>query len=199
MTKDGKGPPPPEMKQLKDVPTNDPWKGNGNAKVVIHEFSDFQCPFCGRVEDSLQQVMKDYGTKVKFVWHDKPLPMHPDAPLAAQAAREAFKQKGQDGFWTMHDTLFKNQKEQNGIKREAMDGYAKAQGLDMSKWASALDTNSHQAEIDADSKAADGMGISGTPAFIVVSGSNTNGYFINGALPYSKFRKIIERALSEAK
>jgi protein-disulfide isomerase len=198
MIADGKGPPPPEMKTLKDVPPNDPWRGSANAKVVIHEFSDFQCPFCGRVEDTLQQVMKDYGTKIKFIWHDKPLPMHPDAPLASEAGREAFKQKGNDGFWSMHDVLFKNQKEQNGLKREALDGYAKAMGLDMTRWASSLDTSSHQAEIDADSKAGDGMGISGTPAFIIVWGNNPNGYFINGALPYAKFRKMIEMALAQA-
>ena len=76
------------------APANDPARGNMNAKVVIHEWSDFQCPFCGRVEPTVAQVMKDYGDKIKFVWHDLPLPMHPDAPLAAQAAREAFKQKG---------------------------------------------------------------------------------------------------------
>jgi protein-disulfide isomerase len=59
------------------------------AQVTIHEWSDFQCPFCGRVEPTVQEMMKDYGEKVKFVWHDLPLPMHPKAPLAAEAAREA--------------------------------------------------------------------------------------------------------------
>ena len=123
LTKDGKGPPPPEMKDIpSSLPANDPAWGNTNAKVTVHEWSDFQCPFCGRVEPAVQSMKKDYSDKIKFVWHDLPLPMHPDAPLAAQAAREAFKQKGPSAFWTMHDKMFSNQK---AIKRDDLDGYAK--------------------------------------------------------------------------
>ena len=60
----------------------------------MHEWADFQCPFCGRAEPALAQMMKDYGARIKLVWHDLPLPMHPDAPLAAQAAREASRRRG---------------------------------------------------------------------------------------------------------
>jgi protein-disulfide isomerase len=187
----GKGAPEPEKKNV-PVPTSGPYRGPEKAKVVIQEFSDFQCPFCGRVEPTVQQVLKDYGDKVKFIWRDKPLPMHPDAPLASQAAREAYKQKGSDGFWKMHDKLFANQSKEGGLKRDALDGYAKEMGLDMDKWKTALDTQSHKPEVDADSKAGDDAGISGTPAFVI------NGYFISGAQPYPKFKKIIERALNEA-
>ena len=198
LTKDGKGPPPPEMKTLKDIPPNDPARGNMNAKVVIHEYSDFQCPFCGRVEPTVAEIMKNYSDKIKFVWHDMPLPMHADAPLASQAGREVYKQKGADAFWKFHDTLFNNQKEADALKRPALDGYAKAMGLDMDKWASALDTQSHKAEVDAAAKSGNDAGIQGTPAFVITSNGGT-GYYISGAQPYSNFRSLIERALSEAK
>src|SRR5215469_10744804 len=119
LTKDGKGPPEPEKKDLpKSMPTNDPARGPASAKVVIHEWSDFQCPFCGRVEPTIAQITKEYGDRVKFVWHDMPLPMHPDAPLAAQAAREAYAQRGSAGFWAMHDKLIEHQAE---LKRDALD------------------------------------------------------------------------------
>ncbi|MDP9000793.1 MAG: thioredoxin domain-containing protein [Myxococcota bacterium] len=197
LTRDGKGPPEPEKKDVpKSLPANDPARGNQNAKVVIHEWSDFQCPFCGRVEPTVAQVMKDYGDKIKFVWHDLPLPMHPDAPLASQAGREAFKQKGPSAFWAMHDKMFVNQQK---IKREDLDGYAKELNLDMDKWKAALDGSTHTAEIEADKKAGNDDGISGTPAFIIAAGNANQGYFINGAQSYGKFRKLIERALSEAK
>jgi len=193
LTADGKSPPPPEKKDIA-VPTNGPTKGNLKAKVTILEISDFQCPFCKRVEDqAMSQVMKDYGDKVKVIWRNKPLPMHPDAPLAAQAAMEAFKQKGSDGFWKYHDLLFANQQTPDGIKRPALEKYADQLGLDATKFKAALDSGSHKAEVDADAKVADDAGISGTPAFSI------NGYFINGAQPYGKFRKLIERALAEAK
>ena len=130
---------------------------------------------------------------MKFVWRNKPLPMHPDAPLAAEAALEAFKQKGNDGFWKYHDKLFAAQGQQDGLKRENLEKIAQEQGLDMAKFKASLDNHSHKAEVDADAKAADDAGIGGTPAFVV------NGYFVNGAQPYGKFRKVIELALAEAK
>jgi protein-disulfide isomerase len=195
LIKDGKGAPEVEKKNI-PVPANAPARGNLSAKVTVVEFSDFQCPFCKRAEDSVNEVMKNYGDKIKFVWRNMPLPMHPDAPLAAQASMEAFKQKGSDGFWKMHDLLYANQpsqQKQDGLKREALDGYAQQLGLDMAKWKTALDTHSHKAEVDADAKVGNDAGINGTPAFII------NGYFINGAQPFPKFRKIIDRALAEAR
>jgi protein-disulfide isomerase len=141
----------------------------------------------------VKQITDTYGDKVKFVWRHKPLPMHPDAPLASEAAHEAFKQKGSDGFWKMHDLLFQNQSTPDGLKRPALEKYAEQLGLDMNKFKSALDNNAHKAQIDADSKVGDDAGISGTPAFVI------NGYFVSGAQPFPKFKKLIDRALAEAK
>jgi len=197
LIKDGKGPPPPEMKDVPAaLPANDPAWGNMSGKVTIHEWSDFQCPFCGRVEPAVANIKKDYSDKIKFVWHDLPLPMHADAPLASQAGREAFKQKGPSAFWTLHDKLFANQQK---IKREDLDGYAKEMNLDMDKWKAALDGSTHTAEIEADKTAANSDSISGTPAFLIVPNGAKQGYFISGAQPYGGFKKAIERALSDAK
>jgi protein-disulfide isomerase len=197
LTKDGKGPPPPEMKDVPaNLPANDPARGNLKAKVVIHEWSDFQCPFCGRVEPTVAQVMKDYGDRIKFVWHDLPLPMHQDAPMASQAGREAFAQKGPSAFWAFHDKLFSDQSK---IKRDDLDAEAQALNLDMGKWKAALDGSTHTAEIEADKTAANSDSISGTPAFLIVPNGAKQGYFISGAQPYGGFKKAIERALADAK
>lgn len=192
----GKGPGDPEKKALAMPPASSPFKGNDKAKVVIQEFSDFECPFCGRVEDTVKQVMEAYKDKVKFVWRDLPLPMHPNAPLAGQAAREAFKQKGAAAFWTMHDKMMANQKD---LKRETLDGYAKELGLNMDQWKAALDGGVHKAGVDADAKVGNDAGISGTPAFVISVVGAKEGYFISGAQPYAKFRKLIDKALAEAK
>jgi protein-disulfide isomerase len=197
LVKDGKGVPPPEMKDVPaSLPANDPARGNLSGKVTIHEWSDFQCPFCGRVEPSVAQVMKDYGDRIKFVWHDLPLPMHADAPLAAQAGREAFKQKGPSAFWAIHDKMFSNQQK---IKRDDLDGYAKDLNLDMDKWKAALDGSTHTSEIEADKTAAGADNISGTPAFLITPNGAKQGYYISGAQDYGKFKKLIDRALAEAK
>jgi protein-disulfide isomerase len=192
LVKDGKGAPEPERKTVRRA-ASAPAKGNSKAKVVIQEFSDFQCPFCVRAEETIGQLMQEYGDRIQLEWRNTPLPMHADAPLAAQAALEAYKQKGADGFWKMHDRLFAGQKVQDGLKRPALEGYARALGLDLDKFKASLDTESHAAEVAADAQAAKDAGISGTPAFVI------NGYFINGAEPASKFRKVIDRALAEAK
>ena len=196
LVRDGKGPPEPEKKPLATFPAGAPVRGNLTAKVTIHEWADFQCPFCGRAEPTMDQVMKDYGTRIKVVWHDLPLSMHPDAPLAAEAAREAFQQKGSAGFWALHDMMFADQ---TRIKRDDLDLFARSLRFDMRKWGMSLDNAQHQLELDAEKKAADDMGITGTPAFVIVPASSPTGYFINGAQPYARFRKVIERALAEAK
>ena len=190
LMKDAKGAPEPEKKQAPPPPPGAPYKGGANAKVVIQQWSDFQCPFCSRVEGTVSEISKNYGDKVKIVWRDKPLPMHPDAPLAAEAAREAAKQKGPDGFWKMHAKMFANQQK---LKREDLESYAKEIGLDMDKFKAALDNRTHKATVDADDKAGSDIGISGTPAFVI------NGYYVSGAQPYTKFKKLIDRALAEAK
>src|SRR5690606_35436995 len=121
LMKDAKGAPEPDKKQAPPVPAGAPYKGHANAKVVIQQRSDFQCPFYSRDQGTVTVITKNYGDKVKVVWRDKPLPMHPDAPLAAEAAREALKQKGPDGFWKFHEKMFANQQK---LKREDLEGYA---------------------------------------------------------------------------
>jgi predicted DsbA family dithiol-disulfide isomerase len=90
----------------------------------------------------------------------------------------------------MHDSMYRNQ---HNIGRADLENYASQMGLDMTKFKAALDSQSHKPEVDADAKMAQDEGISGTPAFII------NGYFVNGAQPYDKFKAAIDKALSEAK
>ena len=192
LTKDGVAAQPPEKKDAPAPAADAPTQGPANAKVVVQEFADFQCPFCARAEPALAQLLKTYGTKVKLVWRNMPLPesMHPDAELAAEAALEAQAQKGQAGFWKMHDLLFAHQSD-DGLKRPALDGYAAELGLDMTKWAAALDGHAHKAQVEADQAAARAVNVEGTPSFLV------NGYQISGAQPYARFRQLVERALAE--
>ena len=189
--KEGKEPPPPEKKQVAAPTKDNPVKGPANAKVTIQIFSDFQCPFCKRVEPTLKQVSDEYKDKVKFVWRNMPLPFHQDAPLAAEAAMEVFAQKGSAGFWKYHDLLFDAQGTDAGIKRENLEKLAQDIGCDMTKFKEALDSHKHKAQIDADTAVASQASINGTPAFAI------NGYFISGAQPYAAFKGAIQRALKD--
>jgi protein-disulfide isomerase len=194
LQKDGKAAPPPEKKTVAAPTKDSPSRGPAGAKVTVQIFADFQCPFCARVNPTLSALDAAYPGKLRFVWRNKPLPMHPDAPLAAEAAMEAFAQKGSAGFWKMHDLMFENLGGQSGaLERPALDRYAATVGLDPARFAAALDGHKHKAFVDADTRAADDAGISGTPAFVI------NGYFISGAQPLAKFKKAVDRALREAK
>lgn len=192
LTKNGKGPPTAERKEVPAPDATCPTKGGANAKVVIQEFSDFQCPFCSRVEGTLKELEKEYGNKIKLVWRHMPLPFHQDAPLASQAAQEVFAQKGNTGFWQYHDKLFESQRSP-GIKREQLEKFAQEMGVDMAKFKAALDSGKHKAKLDADTKVAQAAGVNGTPAFVI------NGYFLSGAQPAPAFKKLIDKALKEAK
>ena len=190
--KEGKEPPPPERKEVPAPDASSPFKGGANAKVVIQEFSDFQCPFCKRVEPTMKEIEQEFGNRVKIVWRHLPLPFHKDAPLASEAAQEAFQQKGNAGFWKMHEKLFEAQGGEGGIERPNLEKIAQEIGLDMDKFKAALDSHKHKAKVDGDAEIGNKAGVNGTPAFVI------NGYFLSGAQPSAAFKKLINRALKES-
>ena len=187
--KDGKSAPEPEKKAVAASAGAAPFRGAANAKVVIQEFSDFQCPFCSRAEPTIDEVLKAYPGKVKVVWRNLPLPFHQHAELAAEAAREVFVQKGSEGFSKMRELLFKHQADVDGLTRTALEGYAATLGLDLKKFGKALDDHTHAPAIEADKKAANDAGINGTPSFTI------GAYYLSGAQPLPKFKKLVDRAL----
>jgi protein-disulfide isomerase len=160
---------------------------------VIQEFSDFECPFCSRVNPTLAQIKEEYGDQVKVVWRNLPLPFHKKADLAAEAAHEVYVQKGDDAFWKFHDKVFANQKSEDGLTRPGLEKYAEELGADMAKFKAALDNRTHKARVEADKESANKAGISGTPAFAI------NNYYLSGAQPFPSFKKLIDRALKEAR
>jgi protein-disulfide isomerase len=161
-------------------------KGAKDALVTIVQFSDFQCPFCSRVEPTIGQVMKEYDGKVRVVWKDNPLSFHPNALPAAIAARAA----GEQGrFWDMHDKLFANQQ---SLDRASYEKYAAELKLDLARFKAALDSEKHKDEILADQAQATKLGAGGTPAFFI------NGVFLSGAQPFPAFKGVIDTELSKA-
>jgi protein-disulfide isomerase len=169
------------------VADNDHFKGNKNAVITIVEFSEFQCPFCSRVNPTVQQILDTYGDKVKVVFKHNPLSFHQDAPLASEAALAA----GEQGkFWEMHDMLFKNQR---ALKRENLEQYAQELGLNMDKFKKSLDSGVHKAQIEADVAQARALGATGTPSFFI------NGRKVRGAQPFERFKAVIDEELAKKK
>jgi protein-disulfide isomerase len=176
----------PEAGPVKNVdPGNAPVRGPKNAPLTVVLFSDFQCPFCGRVEPSITELEKNYPGKVRVFWKNFPLSFHNNAKPAAEAAMAANEQ---GKFWEMHDKLFANQQ---NLDAASLEKYAKEIGLDMAKFKAATESHKFAAQIEADVKQGGSVGVQGTPASFV------NGHFINGAQPFDAFKKIADEELAK--
>lgn len=166
---------------------DDAIKGNENALVTIVEFSDFECPFCGKyIAEVYPEIIENYVEtgKVRYVFRDFPLSFHPDAQKAAEAAECA----GEQGmYYDMHDILFANQ---DALDVESIKAYAEELELDMDEFEFCLDNDEMAEEVAADMEAGKAYGVSGTPAFFI------NGKMITGAQPYEVFEEAIEAALA---
>jgi protein-disulfide isomerase len=162
---------------------NSPSLGPANAPVEIVEFSDFQCPFCLRAHPTVDQVLKTYGDRVRFVYRHYPLPGHPNARPAAEAAECAAEQ---GKFWPYHDKLFASQSRlsEADLKQDAAE-----LGMDASKFNACVDSHKYAAKVEADLHAGQEAGVDGTPAFFV------NGRLISGAQPFEAFKKMIDEEL----
>ncbi|MGF1467114.1 MAG: DsbA family protein [Sandaracinaceae bacterium] len=173
------------------IPLGDaPVRGPAGALVTIVEFSDFQCPFCRRAQDTLEEVAEAYPREVRFAFKHNPLPFHRNAADAAAATLEARRQQGDAGFWRMHDTLFENA---SALSRDDLARYAAAQGLDVDAFRLALEAGRHGAAIEADQALATSRGARGTPHFFI------NGRKLAGAQPLSRFRQVIDEELRRAR
>ena len=161
-----------------------PFRGQPNAPVTLVEFSDYQCPFCGRAEGTVDEVMKAYGEKVRIVYRDYPLPFHPQARPASEAANCAH---AQGKFWPYHAKLFANQ---TALGEDKLKEYAKDVGLDETKFEQCLKDKPFKAAIDKDIADGGKVGVNGTPAFFI------NGRMLSGAQPFEKFKELIDEELS---
>jgi protein-disulfide isomerase len=166
-------------------------KGPKDAKVIIVEYSDYQCPYCSRGYNTIEkEVLKEYGDKVKFYYKNLPLSFHPYAEPAAVSAECAGMQK-EAAFWKLNAYYFENQKDINpqNLKEKTLE-QLKGTGVDEAKFNDCVDNKKSLDKIKADSAEAQALGISGTPGFII------NGRALKGAYPFPQFKAIIDDELA---
>jgi len=172
-----------QLTDLNLATLDDPYKGSRQAKVVIVEFSDFECPYCFQEFSIVRQVIETYGDKINFIFRDFPIPNHPHAQKAAEAGECAHEQ---DKFWQMHDMMFINR---DNLDIKSLKIYAQQIGLDVSKFSQCLDSGRYQKEVELDM--ADGItaGVTGTPTFFI------NGQIVEGTVGLEFFKKAIDYGL----
>jgi protein-disulfide isomerase len=182
------GSPDPAKVYFNDIKTG-PMKGVNDALVTIVEYSDFQCPFCSRVEPTMDRILKEYAGKVKIVWMNNPLGFHKNAMPAAQASYAIYKLKGDAAFWKAHKKFFENAK---NLTPELYTQTAKELGVDMGKFEDAISKNVYEGIVKSQQSQGARIGARGTPAFFI------NGRFLSGARPFEHFKTLIDEELKKA-
>ncbi len=164
--------------------TRDHIYGNKNAKVTLIEYSDFECPFCSRHFDTMQQIKKDFPNDVRVVFRHFPLSFHPEAQKAGEASECA---AAQGKFWEMYEKIFAANKA-GSMNVAAWKQAAKDLGLDTAKFDKCLDSGEMASRVTEDLNEGSQAGVGGTPATFV------NGELLEGALPYETFKQAIQAA-----
>jgi protein-disulfide isomerase len=166
--------------------------GKKDAPVTIVVYSDFECPYCSRGYQTVKQVEKEYGDKVRIVYKDLPLDIHPMAMPAAKWF-EAVAMQDVKKAEKFHDAVYENQKELRDGREKFLKDTAKKVGANVAKAEKDVSSDAVAAKIKKDMDEAQKFEFSGTPGYLI------NGVSIRGAYPFPEFKKIIDRILAEKK
>lgn len=176
-----KNPKKPEIAENRAV------RGDRNAPIQLVEYSDFQCPYCQRGANTVEELRKKYGAKMSFVFKNLPLPFHPNAMPAAKRF-EAIAMQSSEKAYKFHDEVFANQKELSGDKADKfLDATAKKVGANVEKMKKDMEGDEVKNRIAADMAEANKFGIQGTPGFVI------GGVTLKGAFPIEEFDKVIQQ------
>ncbi len=173
--------------------TDEPIRGNAGAPVTIVEYSDFQCPFCAQAYKTLEdQVLKEYGDKVRLVFKNFPLTIHPWAESAALAAA-CVRRQNPEAFWKLYDSFFRNQAEitLDNVKDKAL-GAVRDAGVDGAAFSTCFDNKAALSLVKADQQEAGLLAVRSTPTFFI------NGRRLEGAVPFESFEAPIEESLGSS-
>jgi predicted DsbA family dithiol-disulfide isomerase len=171
--------PPRAPISMKDVPV----RGEPGARVSVVEFADYECPYCQQIQPVLASIETEFKGKITLAYKDFPLPMHPSAPKAAEAAHCA---GAQGKYWEYHDTLYAKKQ----LDVASLKTYAGDLKLDTAAFATCLDKGQMAGQVSEQASEAQSLALQGTPTFLV------NGRMVNGALSYEKLRAVILEELS---
>jgi protein-disulfide isomerase len=166
------------------VPAGAPSTGPSTAPITIVEYTDYQCPYCQKAQETVEAMLERYGAKLRLVHRDFPLDMHPHARPAAAAAHCA----GDQGrFWEYRRSLLL---QAGDLSDEDLQARAANLRLDPAAFKACLSSQRHEDEVQKSLLEGQALGVNGTPAFFV------NGRFVNGAPSVEAFAEVIEDELA---
>ena len=178
-----------------DLNANDHVRGDRNAPIVMIEYADLECPYCRQVHPTMQQLMKDYPGKVMWVYRYYPLDFHQHAQAAAETAECVYTIGGNDKFWAFVDTVFANS-EKTPLDATSLNAWAIQSGVSQSALTACLQAGKSTQTVKDEQKAADDVGVRGTPAIYLVNQQTKDWEFVDGAQPITNFKDYIDGLLS---
>ncbi|NCN03702.1 MAG: thioredoxin domain-containing protein [Candidatus Pacebacteria bacterium] len=188
------GPTASQLGKMPKLTKNEHIRGNEKAKVVLVEYSDFECPFCARFHPTMQQVVEEMGDKVAWVYRHYPLSFHPNAQKSAEGSECVAKLGGNDAFWKYADALADVTSADGKLSPDAILEAAATAGVDPSAFKSCLDSDEMAQIVKDQTNAGGAAGITGTPGTIIVVDGEPK-ELIPGALPYESVKTTIEKYL----
>ena len=174
-----------------------PILGAESARVIIIDFSDFQCPRCERhVQSTEPEIKKEYIETGNVAYVFKHFPWRGTDSFSAALASECANEQGK--FWQYHDILFQNQQgvDSDWASREKLKEFASAIGLDRQQFDSCLDSEKYKSNIDRDLALVEELSLDTTPSFLILNSDGTDMEILKGAHPFASFKAIIDKRLS---
>lgn len=182
-------------KKVPQVTDSDHIRGNKNANVTLVEYTDLECPFCKSFHPTMQQVLKTYGDKVRWVYRHFPLSFHANAQKEAEAAECAAELGGKEAFWSFVDKIFERTKANGtGFALTDLAPLAGELGLDKTAFQTCLDSGKYAQKVKDQMTKGSEEGVTGTPGTIVIS-TKGKAEIIPGALPFEQVKTIVDAAL----
>lgn len=184
-------PPPPARGEVTPVSESDHVRGNPNAKIAWIEYSDYECPFCGRIHPDLVQLLEEYPDDILWVYRHFPLEsIHPNARTLSYGAECAAELAGEEAFWAYTDAAYEQQASspdpvelgvEVGVSRAAMQ--------------ECIDSGRYEDRVNADLVTGQEAGVTGTPGNVVLNTETGEFQLIPGALPYAQLEAVVQQLL----
>jgi protein-disulfide isomerase len=180
-----------KLSNMPSIDKKDHIRGNIEASVILVEYSDLECPFCKQFHPTMQQVLKEYGKKVAWVYRHYPLSFHPKAQKSAEATECANELGGNSAFWKMTDLIFEKMPD---LTLEELPQLANKIGLNQASFEKCLESGKYEQRVKDDMDGGSQAGISGTPGTILVA-KNGKRDLVSGALSFEKIKQQIDKLL----
>jgi len=190
------GEPQPQNAKVSPVTDKDHVRGSKNAAVTLIEYSDLECPFCQKFHPTMQELMKTYGDKVRWVYRHYPLAFHANAQKEAEGSECAAELGGNDKFWEYIDKIFERTTANGtGFALDKLGALAAEVGVDQTQFQTCLDSARYEKLVKDQLAEGSASGVQGTPSTFIVN-SKGESQILVGAQPIESFKTVIDQQLA---